>query len=77
MKKILFIALGAFTFACSDASDNTTSEEATMEENNMEESVEIGSGEEISPQLELDSGENRRLDVDTVSSQTEADTTSR
>ncbi|WP_266203009.1 hypothetical protein [Pontibacter kalidii] len=70
MKKILFIALGAFTFACSDASDNTTADEATMEENNMEESVEIGAGEEISPQLDLDSGENARLDVDTLSRKT-------
>ncbi|MER2996756.1 hypothetical protein [Pontibacter populi] len=70
MKIILIIGLGFFAFACSDA--NTTNEEADTETTTTEETlgdgdVEIGSGEEISPQLEglEDTG---RLEVDTISS---------
>lgn len=73
MKKILIIALGFFAFACGDA--NTTNDEADTETTTTDETlgdgeVEIGSGEEISPQLEglEDSG---RLEVDTLSSPAE------
>ena len=74
MKKILIIGLGFFAFACSDA--NTTNEEAEVETTTTEETlgdgdVEIGSGEEISPQLEglEDTG---RLEVDTITTPTGA-----
>ncbi|SFG47049.1 hypothetical protein [Pontibacter chinhatensis] len=69
MKKIFLIALGAIAFACSDAADNRTtgSEDAAAGSTAVDENVEIGAGEEISPQLDLDSASNERLDVDTVS----------
>lgn len=68
MKKIFFIALGAIAFACSDAADNrTTGSEDAAGNTAVDENVEIGAGEEISPQLDLDSASNERLDVDTVS----------
>lgn len=73
MKKILIIGLGFFAFACSDA--NTTNEEVTTETTTTDETlgdgeVEIGSGEEISPQLEgLE--DTALLEVDTLSSPAE------
>lgn len=71
MKKIFLIALGAVAFACSDAADNRTtgSENAAAGSTDVEENVEIGAGEEVSPQLDLDSASNERLDVDTVSNE--------
>jgi hypothetical protein len=73
MKKILIIGLGFFAFACNDT--NTTNKESDTDATRTEETtgdndVEIGSGEEISPQLEglEDSG---RLEVDTLSSAAE------
>ncbi|NEM99109.1 hypothetical protein [Pontibacter burrus] len=73
MKKILIIGLGFFAFACNDT--NTTNKESDNEATRTEEAagendVEIGSGEEISPQLEglEDTG---RLEVDTLSSAAE------
>ena len=65
MKKLLIILPGTFAFACGDAG-NTTKDAATIEE-----SVEKGTGEEISPQLVADSDFMERFDVDTVSSSTE------
>ena len=76
MKKLLIIGVGFFAFACGDA--NTTNEEAnteteiTNEETLGDGDVEIGSGEEISPQLEgLE--DTSRLEVDTISSPIETD----
>ncbi|MBB6611630.1 hypothetical protein H7F15_11325 [Pontibacter sp. Tf4] len=79
MKKILIIGLGFLTFACTES--NTTADEADAEVTTTDETrttdetvgdgdVEIGSGKEISPQLEglEDTG---RLEVDTLSSATE------
>ncbi|WP_161890159.1 hypothetical protein [Pontibacter russatus] len=65
MKKLLIILLGAFTFACGNA-DNET--EGTNNETTTEEDVEIGAGEEISPQLELEGDSAENFEVDTVSS---------
>ena len=59
MKKLLLILLGSLAMACGDGSGR---QEAAADED-----VEIGSGEAISPQLELDSTDTR-FDVDTVSS---------
>ncbi len=71
MKKLLIIGLGFFAFACSDA--NTTNEEAQTETTNEETlgdgDVEIGSGEEISPQLELDEDSARLEVTDTLSAE--------
>lgn len=62
MKKLLIIGIGFFAFACSDANNSETNTDATT----TDESVEIGSGEEISPQLEgLE--DTARLEVDTLS----------
>ncbi|WP_276498963.1 hypothetical protein [Pontibacter litorisediminis] len=69
MKKIGIIALGAMAFACSESADNTATE-ANTDGPGIEESVEAGAGEEITPQVELDSGDNRRLEVDTISRET-------
>ncbi|WP_162426811.1 hypothetical protein [Pontibacter pudoricolor] len=73
MRKTLIIGLGFFAFACNDT--NTTNKESDTEATRTEETagdndVEIGSGKEISPQLEglEDTG---RLEVDTLSSATE------
>lgn len=61
MKKLLIIGIGFFAFACGDANNTGTNTDATTDE-----SVEIGSGEEISPQLEgLE--DTARLEVDTLS----------
>ncbi|WP_181306567.1 hypothetical protein [Rufibacter sp. XAAS-G3-1] len=64
MKKLLIIGLGAFVFACGGG--NETTRETTTDLSNTDESVEIGSGQEISPQLEGDS-DSAHVDVDTVS----------
>ena len=69
MKKLLFILLGTFTFACGNADNNTdarNNEATTTNETLGDGEVEIGSGDEISPQLEVES--DSMLEVDTVSS---------
>ena len=63
MKKLLFILIGSLAMACGDGSGR---QEATADED-----VEIGSGEEINPQLELDSTD-ARFEVDTISGAGEA-----
>ena len=65
MKKAFIIFIGIFFFSCS--SDNTTRDTAddTRNTDTMDESVEIGSGEEVSPQLDM-SGDSAVFDVDTV-----------
>ena len=68
MKKLFIILFASLAMACGDSSNRSTDREAAAEED-----VEIGSGEEISPQLELDSAEDTRFDVDTISSSNEAD----
>ena len=73
MKEVLLIALGFCAFACGDsgntageATDNTTQESTTTDE-----SLDAGSGEDISPQLEYDS-DSARMEVDTLATATEA-----
>ena len=61
MKKLLIILLGSLAMACGDASDRSEGRETAADED-----VEIGSGETISPQLDLDSAD--RFEVDTISS---------
>ena len=66
MKKLLIILLGTFAFACGNT-DNET-EGTNNEETTIEEEVEMGAGEEISPQLELEDDSAENFEVDTVSS---------
>ena len=60
MKKLFWIFLAALAIACGDGSDRAGDREA-------EDEVDAGAGEQISPQLELDSADSR-FKVDTVSS---------
>ena len=63
MKKLLWIIVGSLAMACGDGTDRASgNREAAAEED-----VEIGSGEAVSPQLELDSSDSR-FEVDTISS---------
>lgn len=73
MKKILIIiiAVGIATFACGDGTTRNGGDRNTQKEGNANNNVAEGSGEEISPQLEQDSVNKERFDVDTVSSATE------
>ncbi|PKV62800.1 hypothetical protein [Pontibacter ramchanderi] len=68
MKKTLIIFAGIFFFSCS--SDNTTHDTAgetdTRNNETIDESVEIGSGEEVSPQLDMQD-DTAAFEVDTVS----------
>ena len=69
MKKLLIILLGTFAFACGNGgseAEGTGSDEAMTDEG-----VEIGAGEEISPQLEMEDDSAENFGVDTVSSATE------
>lgn len=66
MRKLLIVLIGSLALACGN-SDRGTEREAAAEED-----IEAGSGEEISPQLELDSAENR-FEVDSISSADEAE----
>jgi hypothetical protein len=66
MKKVLIILLAVFAFACSKAENK--SEDTNRDIGAVNESVEKGAGEEISPQLEIDSDTARDLKVDTISS---------
>jgi hypothetical protein len=67
MKKALIIFIGIFFFSCN--TDNTTRDTAgdtdTRNTGTMDESVEIGSGEEVSPQLDM-SGDTTAFEVDTI-----------
>ncbi|RNI24121.1 hypothetical protein [Rufibacter latericius] len=65
MKKLLIISLGTLTFACGNT------ENSNLDSNTADESVEIGSGDEISPQLKSESDSSNALEVDTVSSAAE------
>lgn len=65
MRKLLIILMGSLALACGN-SDRSTENEAAAEDD-----VEVGSGEEISPQLELDSADNR-FEVDSISSADDA-----
>ena len=65
MKKLLIILMGSLALACGNSERSTENEAAA------EEDVEMGSGEEISPQLELDSADNR-FEVDSISSADDA-----
>lgn len=65
MKKLLIICLGLFVFSCTPDRGVNENDHATSNEN-----VDIGSGEEINPQLEADN-DSARLEVDTVSSPAE------
>ncbi|MBX0332307.1 hypothetical protein K3G39_03570 [Pontibacter sp. HSC-14F20] len=68
MKKTLIIFAGIFFFSCN--SDNTTRDTAretdTRNTETTDESVEIGSGEEISPQLDMQD-DTAAFEVDTIS----------
>jgi hypothetical protein len=66
MKKLLWIIFVAFAMACGDNTDRSNDREAAAEEE-----VDKGSGEEISPQLELDSADSR-FKVDSISTTEEA-----
>ncbi|GGG12869.1 hypothetical protein [Pontibacter amylolyticus] len=72
MKKTLIIFVGIFFFSCS--SDNTTRDTAddanTRDAETIDESVEIGAGEEVSPQLDMQD-DTAAFDVDTVSNTTD------
>ncbi len=57
--------MGLATFACGESS-NQNSEGVDL--NNSRDNVEDFSGENITPQVDLDSGSNQRLEVDTISS---------
>ena len=65
MKKLLWIFAFSLTMARGNGSDGNN--EAAADED-----VDIGAGEEISPQLELDSSDTR-FEVDTLSSTREAE----
>lgn len=65
MKKLLLILIGSLALACGDNRDRSNAREAAAGED-----AEIGSGEEVSPLLELDSAD--RFEVDTISSSGDA-----
>lgn len=66
MKKLLLILAAALVMACGDGPGGSQEREAAATED-----ADMGAGEEISPQLELDSSETR-FEVDTISSPSEA-----
>ena len=67
MKKLFWIILVVVAMACGDSSTRSEDREAGTEEE-----TDIGSGEEISPQLELDSTDER-FEVDSISSSQDAE----
>ncbi|QHL86365.1 hypothetical protein GU926_02465 [Nibribacter ruber] len=71
MKKVLMVATVLLGFGCGDS--NTTTTRQTTQDMATDESVEIGAGDEISPQLEGDD-DSARLRVDTVTSSQEVQT---
>ncbi|WP_187261875.1 hypothetical protein [Pontibacter beigongshangensis] len=66
MKQLLFLLLATFAFACGNSDGNRT--DTNREATTTDENVEIGSGNEINPQLELESDTSSALEVDTVTS---------
>ena len=70
MKKLLIVLLGTFAFACGNNAGSEP-EDTNSGETTIEEEVEIGAGEEISPQLELEDDSAANFEVDTVSSAAE------
>ena len=71
MKKILLLATGLLVFGCETQRTETT--RTTTTETNPDESVEIGAGTEISPQLEGIEDSASRLKVDPISAPRETD----
>jgi len=67
MKKTLLLASGLLFFGCENANRTTEQETTTQTQTHTDESVEIGAGTEISPQLEGVEDSAARLEVDTVS----------
>jgi hypothetical protein len=65
MTRILLLALGLLIFGCDNSKGTIKNGNKTE---NADESVDIGSGTEISPQLEGVKDSSTRLEVDTVSS---------
>lgn len=71
MKKLILIGLSVVALSCGQSDRETGSENRRSSEAAPQEDVDIGSGEVISPQLELDSSDSR-FEVDTISSSEEA-----
>jgi hypothetical protein len=71
MNRILLLALGLLLFGC-DTPNQTKENESSNAETIKDESVEIGSGNEISPQLEGVEDSATRMKVDTINSANEA-----
>lgn len=66
MEKLIILFFGALTIACGETSKQSSEQE--VDQVNSEENVEDYSGENITPQVDLDSGSNESLEVDTISS---------
>lgn len=66
MKKLLFILIGSLAMACGNGSERADNRKAATDEE-----IEMGSGAEINPQLELDSSDTR-FEVDSISSSQDA-----
>lgn len=66
MKKLFLVSITVLLLACGNGTDGKKADAAT------DEKTDIGDGEEISPQLELDSSDTR-FEVDTLSSRKEAE----
>lgn len=71
MKKLSILLVAAVAFACSTTTTNDTTNQETIP-NDTEEHVEEYSGENITPQVNLDSGSNERLEVDVEDTVTSA-----
>ena len=69
MNKILLLAFSLLLFSCDK---KTQTHKTRTSETTANESVEMGSGTEISPQLEGVQDSAKRLEVDTISSAEEA-----
>jgi hypothetical protein len=63
MRKLSMLFFALATLACSTSTENTANEKTN--EVHLEDTVDQYSGENITPQVELDSGNNDRLEVDT------------
>jgi len=66
MKKLLIILLGTFAFACGNTDNDAGN--INGDATTIDESVDKGAGEEISPQLKFESDSNENFEVDTVTS---------
>jgi hypothetical protein len=67
MKKTFIVFFSIFLFSCGNNSD--THQDADRDATMNDQRVEMGSGEAVTPQLELE--DSARLDVDTISSPTD------